>query len=264
MLTALSKTLQSVPAWEAQKSDGPFICKKCRNEVILKKGKIRQHHFSHKVVSDCSFGRGESDIHYSTKRSIFEGLLREPLCSECELEKRVGDTIPDIFAVINKCKIAIEIQKSTLSLDDIIKRTQEHYKNHMNSLWIIPNIETINILDDPMNGKYCAVKQWQNFIYMLYFNNLFIWSGDGCHVQIVKFSQFTRYVHQSEYYDEYGSFCIGGGYNKRVKTKRSVTIIPDKLNIATDFIAKKRPLYKTKNFTIPPCGILEPRKNYKN
>ena len=70
MLTAFSDSNPSCYAWVSQKSEGPFYCKKCNIEVILKKGLIKQHHFAHKPPKQCMFGYGESDIHYKAQRTF--------------------------------------------------------------------------------------------------------------------------------------------------------------------------------------------------
>ena len=41
-------------AWETEKSQGPFHCPECNGALILKKGRVREHHFAHEPPSLAS------------------------------------------------------------------------------------------------------------------------------------------------------------------------------------------------------------------
>ena len=123
MQTALNPSRGKCLAWETEKNEGPFNCPGCNGIVLLKKGKIREHHFAHKPPFDCLYGAGESQIHYKCKREIYEELLSHPKCSDCEIEKILDGVRPDVFAIISECKVAIEVQKSTIDIDTIGRKS---------------------------------------------------------------------------------------------------------------------------------------------
>ena len=86
MLVASSKTQEKSLAWLTEKSQAPFSCPECNSEVILKKGKVRAHHFAHKPPVDCIYGVGESQKHLTIKRQVYEALVNHHNCSRCELD----------------------------------------------------------------------------------------------------------------------------------------------------------------------------------
>jgi len=45
---AISRNGVKSVAWKTEKSEGPFRCPGCAGEVILKKGKVKEHHYAHK------------------------------------------------------------------------------------------------------------------------------------------------------------------------------------------------------------------------
>ena len=48
MLTSICRNERKAYADIASKSDAPFKCPMCGNETILRKGKVKVHHFAHK------------------------------------------------------------------------------------------------------------------------------------------------------------------------------------------------------------------------
>ena len=130
MLTATSEKKTNCYAWTTGREEGPFFCKLCGRESIIKKGKIIAHHFAHKAkAKDCTFGVGESDIHHRAKREIFEDLCSHSDCVDCDVELPINNVIPDVYAVIRGAKVAIEVQKSKMTVDEAYRRTVELSKN---------------------------------------------------------------------------------------------------------------------------------------
>ena len=80
MLSATkTSTNEKVYAWLINREDKPFSCPECGDEVILKKGIVKVHHFAHKPPTSCEFGQGESEKHRACKLEIYERLLFDNL-----------------------------------------------------------------------------------------------------------------------------------------------------------------------------------------
>ena len=127
MLSAMNATGQ-VLASSVSKSDGPFTCPMCKGGVLVKKGRVKIHHFAHIPPSDCAYATGETEHHRQAKLEIFEALSKHPQVTKLKLERSLGDVRPDISFYLRDVPIAIEVQVSTLSLDTIIKRTEAYIR----------------------------------------------------------------------------------------------------------------------------------------
>jgi competence protein CoiA len=109
------------------KAEGPFMCPKCGSETILRKGMIKIHHFAHKPPIACEHGKGESEQHRKCKSEIYNHLSKDTNIP-CELEKDLGNVVPDVYIDFGhgKSKYAIEVQINHLTMSSIISRTREY------------------------------------------------------------------------------------------------------------------------------------------
>lgn len=106
-------------------------------------------HFSHIAGFDSSgcevfqkyFGGGESYKHISLKKQIFDDATIQKNAhgriKEVHLEYRIGKTIADVAIIGSVRKIAVEIQISPLSLDEIHRRMTWHAANGFSTLWVL-------------------------------------------------------------------------------------------------------------------------------
>ena len=64
---AYAKGGRIVTAWESTRDEGPFTCPGCSEQLDLKKGSVKRHHFAHRG-GECQGGRGgESQTHVNAK-----------------------------------------------------------------------------------------------------------------------------------------------------------------------------------------------------
>lgn len=64
MMVSYSELIgEEVMVTEVNNRKDKYYCPYCREEVILKSGKIRIPHFSHKVKNNCVCQNGESKAH---------------------------------------------------------------------------------------------------------------------------------------------------------------------------------------------------------
>jgi competence protein CoiA len=255
MQVALSETGVRCVAWITEKAEGPFSCPICLGEVILRKGKIREHHYAHKPPFNCSYGAGETQIHYRCKREVFEALSDHPRCSECEIEKQLDGVRPDVLATVSSNKIAIEVQKTNIDLDDIARKCITYNKLGIYVLWLVPKDAPKLTWHDGEEEWVCRPKEWEKYLHAMYYGRLYYWDK-GLLVNPYHFNKFQIYVEAREWYDEYGDEQYAGGYYKYARAlKRAIQHPHNQLNIIDDFSSRRRPQFDSKNWSIPSCNI---------
>jgi competence protein CoiA len=242
-------------SWETEKTEGPFVCPGCSCEVILKKGKIKEHHFAHKPPFDCTYGTGESQIHYKCKREIFEALLKHPDCIECEIEKTIGRVRVDVYAKIGSTKVAIEVQKSNISFEDISKKAFCFKSRGIFALWLIPAEYPAISLHKETGKEVCRLKEWEKIIHTMYFGRIYYWNH-GLFVIPYHFGPFKINVEERDWYDEYGEEQSSDGYEYYARSKRIPIKLPrGMINIVDDFKKKYQKQVKAKKWSTPSCLI---------
>jgi competence protein CoiA len=237
---------QKVSARDAQKSQAPFHCPKCRSEVVLHKGNIKTHHFKHKPPISCSWGQGETNGHYLAKLGVYDALTKEPNVSGAELEKDFGATVADVFAVIEGVPVAVEIQRSNLSVAEITSRTQNYYRLGISVLWVaLPN-------ESLWEERY-SPSAWERWCHAAYFGRVYYWD-EGQRFHVVHFSPYLLYVQESSWFDSDGSERFAGGYerfSKRYKTPWHGKCVA----LCKDFRPKVKSAYSSGTISIPPCRL---------
>lgn len=194
MFIASSK-IGEVDAVDVSSEDSPFFCPVCKRPVILKQGLVRDAHFAHLAGSTCTYGAGESEAHRSAKRGIKTALEKHPLVSDLHLEYPLGDVRPDIyFRLANRYSIAVEVQLSTLSSQELARRTRSYYKKQIYVLWTPP------YYDDMVEGKRYAPLFWEKYLHAMYFGRVYYWlSGET--VLPIHFAPYELGYRQ-KFYDE--------------------------------------------------------------
>lgn len=224
------------------KSDGPFACPKCQEDVIIRKGNIKIHHFSHLPFSTCGYGVGESEAHRRCKRAIYDALSTIGKVSYCELERDLGTVIPDIYAVIDGTSVAIEIQLSNLSVNEITRRTR-HYNNlNIHVLWL-------PLASVRLDTERYAPKAWEKWLHAAYFGRVYYWV-DGISVMPVHFDEYM--IDVDEAYNSDGEEV--GGYSYRSKRWRRPVCL-DEMSIVDDFYPSKRKGWNGGTVNIPECRL---------
>lgn len=236
MLTAINGSMITM-AISAQKTDAPFYCPECRNEVTLKKGTVITHHFAHKSPVTCFYGSGETEAHRRAKKEIYDSLIYTGQAENVEIEKSFGDVRADIYAVINDVPVAIEIQRSTLTPESIMRRTASYSNKRISVLWLVLNGGRIK------NTRFIP-KWWEKWLHAAYFGKVFYWI-EREYVIPVKFGPAYSYVEHNDW---------GGGYTKTLKRYKT-PVIGDWLSITEDFGTKFAKGWSGGNFTIPDRRI---------
>lgn len=150
MLVALDDKKERVYAFNVDKYDSKgnllkYYCPECGEELILRKGNVYQHHFSHKskdTICRLRDDGGESDIHnflkYKIKKIIEEdnnNLIKS------EIEYPIGSRIADYYCELKdkygyKKKVAVEIVHKHTNIKDFIDKNEYYYNQSVYCIWV--------------------------------------------------------------------------------------------------------------------------------
>lgn len=237
---------KSVRADSKKKPNGPFLCPECDREVVLRSGSVRVSHFAHRSEGPCRYGAGETNDHRRCKQAIYEALLREPGVKNVILEDSLGTCRPDVFATIKNIPVAIEVQISALSMETIIRRTEEYSRQGIYVLWLL---QWTPYLD----GRRYSPKLWEKWIHAAYFGRVYYWI-EGLTVASYHFEPHFSRVQETSWYSEKGEKIKIKGNTRRSKRFRS-PIRGEMFNLARDFVAKNRDGWEGNGFTVPKAKI---------
>jgi len=247
MLTAkFDLNFPAVLARDTQKSQGPFICPRCFAEVILHKGKIKVHHFSHKPPIFCNRGEGESAQHMAAKLAIYDALRTEPNVTGLELEKDFRISVADVFAFISNVPVALEIQRSSLSVNEITQRTENYRQLGIAVLWIALNRPELDATRYSPNA-------WEKWCHAAYFGRVYYWFG-GQSLRPTHFDAFTLHVASTEWFESGGEHRSAGGYDKASKRYRK----PNHgrvVTISQSFRAIDKTAFAMGTVSVPTCRL---------
>jgi len=246
MLTSIRQSDSiKVRARFSSKNEKPFLCPECFGETILKKGRIKIPHFAHKPPFDCKYGVGEKEIHRKAKEEIYEEICKSKMVSFCELEYELKISRPDIYFEFDNIKIAIEIQVSNFTLDEIMNRTWKYYDQGIYVLWL-------PLFNEKLRKNKYSPKSWEKWLHALNYGKIFYWK-EKLTVVPVKFNPFKLYVEESSWYED-GEERTAGGYHRFSKRYRTPSILPG-IDLLKDFQAVNREQWDTDNILIPKSKI---------
>lgn len=146
MLTALNKHGNLISLVEHVEEEvlttmrrNSFYCPQCNESLILKAGKIRIMHFSHKKNSVCTtfFSEPESEQHLQGKKDLHQTFLNIGLETQLEYYIRDLRQRPDLLVSYKSDKFAIEYQCSPISRKVLTDRTNGYNSKGMTPIWII-------------------------------------------------------------------------------------------------------------------------------
>ena len=168
MLKAIrSKDRAKVYAFRVEKAEAPFFCPECGEHLVVRKGQKKIHHFAHHPGAHCRRLAGESYEHLLAKQAIFESLVRYPFVTDLELEKNLGCSVADVYAKIYGAPVAVEIQKSYLSIEDIRRRTLNYHKLGIAVLWA-------GLWRDELSFSYVP-ELWEKWCHAAYYGKVYYW-----------------------------------------------------------------------------------------
>jgi competence protein CoiA len=247
MLSAKRKSDgKTVLAYFERRSNAPFVCVDCNEEVILKTGGKRVDHFAHANPIACKFATNETDEHRRCKMEIFEALQRQPGVRQVALERALGPVRPDITAIIRGVPVAIEIQMSNLSVERIMRQTIWYARKGIFVLWLLQ--WTPDLDREPYNPR-----PWESWLHALYFGNVYFWTG-GLNVVSYHFEPTLRSIPEKSWYARGGVKMTAPGYTRRLKRART-PIRGRTYNLVTDFGPTERRWWEGGGITVPDAKL---------
>jgi competence protein CoiA len=118
------------------KKKGPFYCPSCKQELILKRGKLKMAHFAHKTTCIIK-PEGETESHLLGKKKLFHWLQRQGFHPRLEAYISEFKQRPDLLFKWKERQAVIEFQCSVIPSEEILKRTSTYLKHHFYPIWII-------------------------------------------------------------------------------------------------------------------------------
>jgi|SRR5581483_470724 competence protein CoiA len=247
MLCAIRKdTGKTVLASRESGADRLFVCPACAAPVILRRGRLRVDHFAHKRTVACAHGEGETDAHRRCKAEIYEALLRAPHVSDVRLERQLHDVRPDVSARINGVPVAIEVQISNLTVETVIRRTEEYARRGIHLLWLAQWTPRLD------SARY-SPRPWERWVHAAYFGRVFYWL-QGTSVVPYHFDLVHVRVPKHTWVGPSGRHMTGGGY-KRVSRRFRQAVRGQTLDILADFDKRERDAWQAGETRIPRAKL---------
>lgn len=240
-----------VIAAETMRTEAPFTCPECAEQVILRKCRTKVDHFAHKPPVSCQYGHGETEAHRNCKTAIFQALQQCPNVTKLELERHLKEVRPDVSCYINGVPVAIEVQISALSYDTILRRTEIYARKKIYLLWVAqwqPGLD---------GGQRYAPKLWERWCHAAYFGRVYYWTTDRLVVPY-HFAPWHLEVPLSEWHDSSGDEQSAGGYmrvSKRYRTPQEGR----PLDLAADFVKCEHKGFIGGVIQVPPCKLFRDR-----
>lgn len=144
MLIALDEKSKLIQAHKKLKRKRSYYCPACNEKVYLKIGEIIQPHFAHFTKSQCSvFSEGETEEHLKGKQLLadtFERINKQKnknLRIEIEAYLPKLKQRPDLLVCTEDEKYAIEFQCSSLSVENVLRRTKGYQEHGYDVIWVL-------------------------------------------------------------------------------------------------------------------------------
>ncbi len=251
MLTATrSSDSNKVLARVSERSEAPFACPVCRREVILRKGKIKVHHFAHRPPVLCALGKGETESHHRAKLAIYDALRNETHVTDVELEKNLGGSIADVYARIAGAPVAVEIQRSSLTVNEIVSRTEKYHRLGIAVLWI-------GLDSHDLASQRYTPRAWEKWCHAAYFGRVYYWES-GQILRVAHFDPYYIHVDSSTWYQD-GEERSAGGYDRTSRRWRTPKLGVPAL-LAHSFNVNARVSWSKGTISVPACTLYVDRQ----
>lgn len=249
---------QIVYADYATKSDGPFYCPVCLSDAIVRKCTEKVDHFAHSARQSPVIGKKDKLLHEQCQNEILEYLQKNFPSGKWEKERPIPknekkgfkEVIPDISGRIDGLPIAIEVQKSTYTINRIYDKLVEYQKRGVLVLYIIP-------LYKELGEEVFRPRLFEKYLHSLYYGRVYYWTPNNNNkIVSAHFGRCTRWIEESTWFSEDGEECSGGGYYLTFKTIRK-PLFGEQLDIVKDFKQIKRVEFTPNNDKkkIPACYL---------
>lgn len=169
MLVALDEKINRVFATKAVKGQ-KYFCQGCNEELCLKQGEIRRHHFSHKCGDACEYYTNKTEWHYEWQECF--GLENSEVIFECGKIKHIAD--------IQIGNTVIEFQHSRIDKTDVVERNEFYNNWGLKMVWVFDarsEVENERLHSYEINSKYNWRFKWDRV------NKSVLWALEGSNTE---------------------------------------------------------------------------------
>lgn len=218
MIRAIDTGNVSIFANEAIKGQN-YRCPFCMDELVLRQGRVRVHHFSHKVINTCPLAIRESAEHIEMKFFLFHALKQK--YANVIVEAPLNNGIIDILLTdLNGQKYAIECQYSPITVREWEERNAYLNKHGMAVIWVWSfNRFTQYDIDEWKIPRYIL------HCHKMTYGKVYIFNHLSKRIQACNLSPVSRW--KDEAYNNNGD--VVGGYEYSLKTVRAAKCLESPL-----------------------------------
>lgn len=247
-----------VSASKVTKDDGPFYCDETNEELILRKCTEKIDHFAYKARRS-PIAKKQSALHTECQNELLDLLQKRFPNGKWEAERQTftedsekgyKKVIPDLSGKINNKGVIIEIQKSTLSVNDILHRTEQYSKRGGYILWIVP-------LTERLGSENFRPRLFERFLHTMYYGRVYYWCrGNGTILFPVHYGTATRWIEETTWFDAFGEEQRAGGYERNYRRVKKPEY-GKAVDLTKGFKFENRPSFKLTNdkLSAPECKI---------
>jgi competence protein CoiA len=223
VLTAKSKTADYVEASAGAREEA-YFCRGCDESVIFKRGRIRIPYFSHRAGSQCAYGATMSLEHLTAQQVLADGIrsrgahaeLEVPMASLVGQDRRI-DVLAWPAAKPN-ARIALEVQKSDITVELIDARTQCYLEAGIAPLWV--RLYDFSKWEKPglLKGRNTIwidrhfVRSWERWAYEHLGGELWFMDSKSFALWRGTFLDAHSYKEQTSWFSSGGEEQSAGGY----------------------------------------------------
>ena len=195
---------ERVYAFKADDKTAEYVCPECKKPVVLRKGKIRIAHFSHKAKDHCRYGEGVSEEHLRAQKDLYDIFTSNGIY--CELEYCFGNKRrADVYVEYQDKKIVFEIQHSNITFQTILERNLFYADKGCSVIWMLTSSYFAKFA-----GLYkCSdirLPAWQQDLLRIY-GVLYVWNNNSLYA-----SDFDNAIRNSGFDPKTGEMVYVGNY----------------------------------------------------
>lgn len=212
-----------------------YFCPNCGGGVNLRNGLVKIEHFAHNPGNSCEYA-GESLLHIQMKSQIYKNLIERigSKVKNIELEKPLGNCRPDVLIEGKKKSIAIEVQASVLTPEQILGRTSRYHEKGINVLWVVP-YESDRIISSYRRGeedyRTLRLKEYERIMMYLYFKTLIAWNVNRDYKKgFIAMKLKDAYTDGTEFYSQDGEYQSFD--SKKLKTIKEIGVTRAEVQIS--------------------------------
>lgn len=227
MLIALLDQTRVIASFATKGST--YHCPGCGQEVVLKQGRRVIHHFAHKPPVMCSWASGETTLHLKAKEAFYTHFTERGLSVEVEYPLNGGKVRADVYVIGKNGKpVVFELQHSSITPDEIERRTNEYFKLGIALVWV-PLFRPGKLNSELLGSNAVVVerytpKPFERWLHGFHFGKIWYFDPENSQLWHGRFDKSIIEVPVSEWYESGGNHVSVGGYSKISKRWKKLTL----------------------------------------